>query len=245
MFAKRKRRANKWIHDGASHIGSSSTGDVADLRDLDSELHLDDGGARPLFAFRIPNIKNRIFLTDDGTPKMSISQQEFEQLRLQQKKCDHKAVSPKTCQSLVKDLHNQRNRGAKLFQKRQARSENWVIDESNAAKPMLSQQKLTSFLESTSTSVASVPVAKPPTPWEAALEDSQGRADSAFDYVDFTRNPHQKYPQAPQIALPAPPVVHDLSGTQNVHTVTGPNFNRTPRGWGSAPASVAAQGRCL
>lgn len=239
MFAKRKRRAIKWIHDGESHIGSSSAGDVADLRDLDSELHLTEGGARPLFTFRIPNIRNRILLTEEGTPKMSISQQEFEQLRLQQKKCDHKAVSPSTCHSLVADLHNQRNRGAKLFQKRQARSEKWVIDESNATKPMLSQQKINSFLESTA---ASSVQNKAPTPWEAALDNPQGRVDSAFDNMDFTKpGPHQKYSPAPQLPQPAPPVAHDLSGTQNVSIVTGPNFNRTPKGWGCGPASTTVQ----
>ncbi|XP_060071483.1 uncharacterized protein LOC132551361 isoform X1 [Ylistrum balloti] len=241
MFAKRKRRASKWIHDGESHIGSSSAGDVADLHDLDSELHLTDGGSRPLFTFRIPNIKNRILLTEDGTPKMSISQQEFEQLRLQQKKCDHKAVSPSTCQSLVADLHNQRNRGAKLFQKRQARSEKWVIDERNAPKPMLSQEKINSFLESTTTVQN-----KAPTPWEAALGNSQGRVDSAFDYMDYTKpTPQQKYTPAPQLPQPAPPVAHDLTGTQNIATVTGPNFNRTPKGWGCSPASTTVQGTSL
>ncbi|XP_033752321.1 uncharacterized protein LOC117336038 isoform X2 [Pecten maximus] len=237
MFAKRKRRASKWIHDGESHIGSSSAGDVADLHDLDSELHLTEGGSRPLFSFRIPNIKNRILLTEDGTPKMSISQQEFEQLRLQQKKCDHKAVSPSTCQSLVADLHNQRNRGAKLFQKRQARSEKWVIDERNATKPMLSQEKINSFLESTS-SVQN----KAPTPWEAALGNPQGRVDSAFDHMDYSKpTPQQKYSPAPQLPQPSPPVTHDLSGTQNIAAVTGPNFNRTPKGWGCGPASTAVQ----
>ncbi|XP_021373378.1 uncharacterized protein LOC110463258 isoform X2 [Mizuhopecten yessoensis] len=237
MFAKRKRRASKWIHDGESHIGSSSAGDVADLHDLDSELHLNEGGSNPLFSFRIPNIRNRILLTDGGTPKMSISQQEFEQLRLQQKKCEHKAVSPSTCHSLVADLHNQRNRGAKLFQKRQARSEKWVIDENNATKPMLSQQKINSFLESTS-SVQN----KAPTPWEAALGNPQGRVDNAFDQMDYSKpTPQQKYSPAPQLPQPAPQVAHDLSGTQNVSVVTGPNFNRTPKGWGCGPPPTAVQ----
>lgn len=169
MFAKRKQKSTKWIHDGERYHGSSSAGDVADLRDLDSELIESEGGLKPLFQFRIPNLANRVNYNEDH--KMSLSKDEFERLRLSSNKVDHTSVSPTQCHSLVADLQSTRNRGAKLFQKRAARSEKWVIDEHNAQKPP-PQPRLNEI-------VSHSPGKHALSPWEAAMENPLGYVDKA------------------------------------------------------------------
>ncbi|XP_061181934.1 uncharacterized protein LOC133190365 isoform X2 [Saccostrea echinata] len=238
MFAKRKRKSSKWIHDGVLYHGSSSAGDVADLRDLDSELSESEGGNKPLFQFRIPNLASRVNYNDDH--KMSLSKDEFERLRLSSNKVDHSSVSPTQCQSLVADLQSTRNRGAKLFQKRAARSEKWVIDESNAQKPA-PQPRLNEILTVTSPKPAV-------SPWEAAMENPLGYVDKAFDHLDSRSKPRPK--SVPQFQPPQyQPVVQPVSvpyqqtqtQTKQTHIslradeqpklITGPNYNRLAKGW--------------
>lgn len=213
MFAKRKSRSNKWVHDG-DHFCSSSVGDIADLRDLDSELSVEDGGTGSLFSFRIPNLRFRVTGAGQEVPKMSISQDEFERLRLQKSKCNHNTVSPETCHNLVMDLKSPRNKGARLFQKRAARSEKWVIDERNALKPKMKQDEINRFLAATSPNRP-----QQVSPWDAAIQD-----ETKMSYGTAPRRSNVPPPQA---------VHHDLRMDQHMEDLSGPNFNRTPRGWGS------------
>ncbi|XP_056019262.1 uncharacterized protein LOC125668196 isoform X2 [Ostrea edulis] len=244
MFAKRKRKSSKWIHDGERYHGSSSAGDVADLRDLDSELSESEGGNKPLFQFRIPNLANRVNYHDDH--KMSLSRDEFERLRLSSNKVDHTSVSPSQCQSLVADLQSPRNRGAKLFQKRAARSERWVIDENNAQKPA-PQPRLNEIVSVGSPSKPGL------SPWEAAMENPLGYVDKAFDHLDSRPKPRpmsvpQYQPPQYKPVVQAPvvqPVSVPFQQTQTYKkqtnislrtdekpkVITGPNYNRLAKGW--------------
>ena len=212
MFLKRKRKSNKWVHDELSRFScseySSEPGDVADLTDLDSELFIGEGGSRPLFSFRIPKIAGQ----HHEPTKMSLSKEEFERLRLGSTKCDHHNVSPDMCFSIAADLHsNTRNRGAKLFHRRQQRVEKFVIDESNAAKPLSPPTKLEQILQN--------PMAVPQkTPWNAA---AQGNVQGAFTN---------------QFAGPVPTVPkHILEPQCDVKLLEGGNYNRKIKGW--APSS--------
>lgn len=103
MFARRKRKSSRWVHEGHSEW-SSSAGDVANLDELDSELSPDEGGNKVLFTFRIPSVKHRVSSPERNT-KMSLKKDEFERLRLQAAKCDHTAVSPGTCFDIAADLY--------------------------------------------------------------------------------------------------------------------------------------------
>ena len=247
MFAKRKRRSGKWVHDGDLCHGSSSAGDVADLRDLESELSPTDGGSKPLFSFRIPNLAKRINYHFEDNPKMSLSPDEFERLRLGKDKSEHRSVSPNTCHNLVMDLQSPKNRGAKLFQKRAARSEKWVIDESNAAKPPPPRLEGMVGVSSPAKSMLS--------PWEAAMENPIGSVEKAFEHLDsaerlqqvnqtFQRQKQQQQWRPPPSAHHpvTTPVQHhtvthkktvSLKTTEQPNVIQGPNYNRMVKGWKS------------
>jgi hypothetical protein len=234
MFAKRKRKSAKWVHE-LGRFASSSTGDIADLHDLDTEFFVDEGGFRPLFSFRIPNIKNRLAIPDPEANKMSLSQDEFERLRLNKKRCDHRVVSPNTCHSLVADLQSPKNRGAKLFQKRQAKSENWVIDESNARRPdVLPHTRLEGMLSPKPTM----------SPWEAAMDNPLGNVEGAFNHISERehlqrvnknlQNARQE-PFSPQpVSVPYNTSARSRTRLQNdyeIEILQGEDFNRRARGW--------------
>ncbi|XP_052766992.1 uncharacterized protein LOC128207861 isoform X1 [Mya arenaria] len=214
MFEKRKRRSNKWIHDYGTEF-SSSTGDVADLDELDSELHYVDGGNKPLFSFRIPKVAGQV---TDGE-RMSMSKSEFERLRLVAPKVDHHSVSPNTCFSIAADLHKGgKNKGAKLFAKRQQRVEKFVIDETNVMhSPVSPSTKLDFYVQNAQTQ----PVQK--NPWNAAASGDVNRA--------FNRN-------APSHMPPVPVPRHDLKADSQMTVLGGPNYNKKARGWGGSGAGI-------
>lgn len=213
MFAKRKRKANKWIH--VHEFGSefsSSAGDVADINDLDSELLYDEGGNKPLFTFRIPKVANQVSTGE----RMSLSKQEFERLRLVAPKVDHHGVSPNMCFSIAADLHKGgRNRGAKLFQKRQQRVEKFVIDETNVLRSPTTT-KLDFIVQN--------PTQHAPekSPWNAAAQGDVSKA--------FVPN-HQMH------AMPLQPIPkHNLISDNQPKLMGGSNFNKKAQGWaGSGP----------
>ncbi|XP_060561681.1 LIM domain-binding protein 3-like isoform X2 [Ruditapes philippinarum] len=205
MFAKRKRKANKWIHErGFGSEFSSSTGDVADLNDLDSELYYDEGGNKPLFTFRIPKVASQV---SDGQ-RMSLSKQEFERLRLQAPKVDHHGVSPNTCFNIAADLHKGgKNRGAKLFQKRQQRVEKFVIDDTNVLRSPTSTKL--DFI------VQNPPQPSPEkSPWNAAAQGDMNRAFSPHQYNQMTLGPR-----------------HNLEADNQPKLIGGKNFNKKAQGW--------------
>ncbi|ESO89028.1 hypothetical protein LOTGIDRAFT_228966 [Lottia gigantea] len=244
MFAKRQKKSPNWIHDELTCKQSSAGGnDVANLLDLDSELSWADGGSKPLFSFRVPaNLKNRIN-SPESTPKMSLSKDEFEKLRLQSQKNEHQNVSPNQCFDLVANLKSGKGRGAKLFEKRQKKAEKWVIDESNAKKtsPVTPVNRLDSMLMS--------PPKPYTSPWEAASKGHD--VNAAFEHLsEFEKQ--QRLNQIlgytpPKAQQPVPvtqhqpivitPVSHtSLKTDQATSLLEGHNFNRVAKGWG-APSS--------
>ncbi|XP_029637616.1 uncharacterized protein LOC115212926 isoform X2 [Octopus sinensis] len=214
MFAKRQKRSSKWIHDGFSTV---SDGNIADLSELSSELSPFDGGTKPLFQFRIPRVAHQVSVNEE---KMSLSREEFESLRVSQPKVDHRAVKPTLCSNLVADLHNNKGRGAKLFAKRQARSEKWVVDDKSVKSPstpeanvnmMNVQNKLSTMIETPMPIIKQ----KPPRP--------------------------EQLPNVPK-AVPVPIVKTDLKSGGHAINLDGPNFNRKARGWNApAPTPVVPQ----
>ena len=139
-------------------------------------------------------------------------------------------------------MQSKRNRGAKLFQKRAARSEKWVVDESNAQRPP-PQPRLNGIVH--------VSPAKPSlSPWEAAMESPLGYVDKAFDHLDSRSKPRpMSVPQFPPSQQFHAPVVQPVSVPyQQTHSytkqtnvtlksddqpklITGPNYNRLAKGW--------------
>nr|KAG5690700.1 hypothetical protein BaRGS_005063 [Batillaria attramentaria] len=244
MFAKRKKRSSKWVHE-AHFDWSSSAGDVANLHELDSELSPTEGGNRPLFTFRIPNVKLRVASPERNT-KMSMKKDEFERLRLQATKCDHRAISPGTCFDIVADLKASKGRGGRLFERRKNRADKFIVDESNARKMGPKGTKLEDLLNT--------PLKSNKTPWEAAQTDQQGKVDAAFDHLtDMERmqklNQMLKYtppkpapPKQPPVGI-LEPLTRPYEGPRadlKGHTLArleGRNFNRYAKGWQAPDAS--------
>ncbi|XP_012935625.1 uncharacterized protein LOC101862103 [Aplysia californica] len=236
MFMRRKRKSNKWVHEGHSEW-SSSAGDVANILELDSELSPDEGGNKPLFYFKIPNLKGRAGKEGKQT-KMALTQDQFEKLRLSSKKCEHRNVAPDTCFDIVADLKAHKGRGGRMFERRKQRSDKFVIDEQNARAKMPSAR-----LEN----VLSQPVRQEKTPWEAAMAHG-GNVDAAFNHLsEMERNQklNQILKYSPPKKLqttPLPPGVQSAPLPHNVCTslkggpgptlIKGKDFNRTARGWG-------------
>ncbi|KAH3747426.1 uncharacterized protein LOC127847486 isoform X3 [Dreissena polymorpha] len=224
MFAKRRRRSDKWIieHSQFGSEFSSSTGDVADLNELDSELYYDDGGNKPLFSFRIPKVAG---LVSDGQ-KMSLSKSEFERLRLVAPKVDHHGVSPNQCFSIAADLHKGgKNKGAKLFAKRQQRVEKFVIDESNVMHSPVSPTTKLDFI-----------VKNPQQQWNQ--KNPWNMAAASAGSVDDNR---AFRPQSAVHMPPQPIPRHNLTATSQPNVISGPNFNTKARGWGGSGPGVQQQ----
>ncbi|KAL8600632.1 hypothetical protein ACOMHN_030288 [Nucella lapillus] len=238
MFAKRKRKSSKWVHEGHSEF-SSSTGDVANIEDLESELNTEEGGNKQLFMFRIPNLKQRIASPERNT-KMSMKKDEFERMRLQAMKCDHRTVSPGTCFDIAADLKAHKGRGGRMFERRKNRSDKFIIDESNAKMPGPKHTKLEDI-------IGRAPLKSSKSPWQAAQE---GSVDSAFEHLsDMERmqkmNQILKYtPPKPAVPQPTREVLQplqvpqgprsDLRTSSTLPLLQGRDFNRLAKGWCSS-----------
>ncbi|CAL1546147.1 unnamed protein product [Lymnaea stagnalis] len=232
MFMKRKRKSTKWVHEGHSEW-SSSAGDVANLQELDSELSPDEGGNKPLLYFKIPSLKSRIN-SDAKQTKMALTPEQFEKLRLNSQKCDHKALPPDTCFGIVADLKAHKGRGGRMFEKRKQRSDKFVIDELNA-KFVPPKPKIANPVK---------PLRQEKTPWEAAMENA-GNVDAAFSSLtEWEKNQRLNLGSgAPGVDLaPLPAVRSTLRSDESPHLLKGTNFNRTARGWaGGGEYPVAEQ----
>uniref|UniRef100_A0A0B7B449 PDZ domain-containing protein n=1 Tax=Arion vulgaris TaxID=1028688 RepID=A0A0B7B449_9EUPU len=202
MFMKRKRKSSKWIHEGHSEL-SSSAGDVANLQELDSELAPDDGGNKPLMYFKIPSLKHRLGNESKST-KMSLTQEEFEKLRLNSKKCDHTSLPPDPCFDIVADLKAHKGRGGRLFERRRQRSDKFVIDETNAKF----SQPHANF-----DNKAAQDGDRHLTPREIALKHGWKGDPSNIQ------------------ALTKPLVKSSLKSDESPCLLKGANFNRTAKGW--------------
>ncbi len=143
--------------------------------------------------------------------KKALSADEFERMRLYEKKTDHTNVSPAVCFSLAEDLRNMKGKGGKLFAKRVAKSEKWVVDEpspqSTGPNPNVLQKLALQAAESGGPMPFN-PLAPPPqkgakpgegpvvnrlkemidppkpkmTPWDAMAE--YGHVGKAFEHLD-------------------------------------------------------------
>ena len=228
MFMRRKRKSGKWVHEGHSEW-SSSAGDVANIRELDSELSPDEGGTKPLLYFKIPNLKNRVGNKAKQT-KMALTQDQFERLRLEAKKCEHKAVPPDTCFGIVADLKAHKGKGGRMFERRRERTDKYVIDESNS-RLAHNPKRLEHILGQ--------PLKQDKSPWEAAMHD--GTVDAAFSHLtEWERN--QKMNTLYQASSPRRGPVVQTVPLPSMHSTSlksdssgamlrGKDFNRMARGW--------------
>lgn len=253
MFAKRKRRSSKWVHEGPHSEWSSSAGDVANLDELESELDVQEGGSKQLFSFRIPSLKQRVASPERNT-RMSLKKDEFERLRLQAQKCDHRVVPPGTCFDIVADLKASKGRGGRLFERRKNRADKFIIDESNAKMAPPKHTRLESILDLT-------PLKSSQSPWQAAQSGQRGSVDAAFDHLS-ERERIEKLNQILQYTPPKPtqlsretmktvnptPVTVPRTNLKSFSTgpsLQGRNFNRCAKGWRPPGGEERGAYRCF
>ena len=168
MFSRRKDRADKWVHDGEI---------------LEEQKRVKGGRPAPNAVKKPPpeafykslqaqskvGIWNPMLAAPPppAPPPPAIvpppSKVTFE--RSAEPICAHTDVAPEKCFNLAAALHASKGRGGQIFAKRRAKSESWVIDDTNvkAPPPPIGGQAV---LRSRS--------AKAPekSPWEAALDGS-------------------------------------------------------------------------
>ncbi|KAL8577630.1 hypothetical protein ACOMHN_020239 [Nucella lapillus] len=60
---------------------------------------------------------------------MSLDKNEFENLRLYAKKCDHRNMAPMASFDLASDLRKHKGRGGRMFEKRKQRTDKYIVDD--------------------------------------------------------------------------------------------------------------------
>ena len=163
----------------------------------------------------IPSKSYSDFGEDKENQKKVLSPDEFEKVRLYGKKSMHNTVSPQVCFSLADDLRNMKGKGGKLFAKRRAKAEKWVVEDKTAQSMPLPDNKIREkILGQTALQSPGSPPIRPAmdtmdysrpsggpgrlkeliefsnksavSPWEAAME---GNVDKAFDHLRYNTLP--------------------------------------------------------
>ncbi|XP_067672528.1 uncharacterized protein [Haliotis asinina] len=232
MFAKRQKRSSKWIHDGRV-ITYNPLDDIPGYNP-----HYYDEEDDTTLHFKIPGVKHRVTSPETET-KMSLSQEEFERLRLDSQRCEHQSVSPNQCFDIAQSLKSSKGKAGKLFEKRRQRVEKYVIDETNAQKSPVKPAPLGGLTK---------PLKGPLSPWDAALQNPSGSVEKAFeDLTEFERKQKLNQilklkPVAPTAPAPAPhPATPPLVMPPNLkqanlkadptQLLQGKDFNRKAKGW--------------
>jgi hypothetical protein len=176
----------------------------------------------------------------------AMSQDEFERMRMFEQKVQHNKVSPSVSFKIAEDLHNLKGKGAKLFAKRKAKSEAWVVeDKTDHTDHVDSRRKDAAFLlKVTGGNMAggmpgldSPPAAPAPsrprlqemidppkpalTPWDAA---ARGNIDKAFDHLDDYMKMKRGNDKLDEVAA-------SLSTKRGGSTATMPDYMRKIQPW--------------
>ncbi|KAK2176807.1 hypothetical protein NP493_639g02005 [Ridgeia piscesae] len=186
--------------------------------------------------------------------KRIMTQEESEKMRMYSQKTSHTAVSPQACFSLARDLHNMKGKGGKLFAKRRARVDKWVVDESSVPQAVPTPELIKKLTGGMVPPPADVPppksgprlqqmiqMPKPAmTPWEAA---QSGDVDKAFDHIDsYERQVALANMGVPPAAvMSAPGFSPAPSSSASSNNARLPDGARKIQGWGGTPSSCSQQ----
>ncbi|XP_017062714.1 uncharacterized protein LOC108102351 isoform X9 [Drosophila eugracilis] len=117
MYVNRKKRSDKWVHEGSSQGNECSNGAMNQYKEnseRNSSLEITKLEKIPLKLIMNPNGKVR----DYNSLKELIN-------------VEAGLLCPDNCAELITALHLHQGRGAELFAKRRRKADNWVVDESN------------------------------------------------------------------------------------------------------------------
>jgi hypothetical protein len=199
MFTKRKERAEKYVHENElegehmevpqQHISSQSAQQpkhkMYKCIDPDAPVRAPTWKPTPPPPpALLPRKTEEFGPTKMPSSKNIITAEQLEQIQLRAPKTQHNAVAPEKCFSLAAALHAAKGRGGQIFAKRRAKSESWVVDESNVKKapPRPQIQVDVSTIGQARAGLKKTPQPKM-SPWEAALDNPVGDIDEAFEHL--------------------------------------------------------------
>lgn len=229
MFTKRRERAEKWVHEASEdeeepHKPGRPMGVVT--RKPPPETYYPSlrpqaqiGVWNPIQAGPPPNAPPPPPIHAPPTP---INFHE-----LQDPKNTHTEVSPEKCFNLAAALHASKGRGGQIFAKRRAKSESWVVDDTNVKAPpppvfAPSQAMLRPKAAKNQKFERS--------PWEAAVEGQDSTKRHTVGPDAFYKMPDMS--NVPKAWSPA-----DVKNTHNFRAEQRDkknfkDFNVRARGWG-------------
>lgn len=131
---RQQQFAHHHHHSGAHHYGGSEYGDSSEPVDL----HLASGTNSYLYDDSVPDvIKRSIAQATQIDPIRMIQAPDSSKTLHFTEHTSHTQMPPKAAMSLAAALETEiknGGRGAQIFQKRKAKSEKWVVDETNVKK---------------------------------------------------------------------------------------------------------------
>ena len=184
----------------------------------------------------------------------SLSANEIERMRLYDKKSLHNQISPQMCFSLAEDLRQMKGRGGKLFAKRRAKAEQWVVGDQPSKPPsmdIMNKIVLEAGMKAGGTMGPVMRPTEPPrpamgkprlqemiakpamSPWDAAT--SYGNVDAAFSHLDKRHTVHgdSLVSNLSSAAAAAPSKQPSYMMKEPPKGPAFPNYNRKVQGWSS------------
>ncbi len=145
----------------------------------------------PWMAPKLPSVS-------DETRQEALSSEEFEKMRLYEEKVLHNKLPPQIAFSLADDLRQMKGRGGKLFAKRRAKAETWVVEDKTNTMPRPNKDMMQKLAAQSGAEMPAPPpknyrntaptnrlasmINKPAmSPWDAAAE--HGSIDLAFGHL--------------------------------------------------------------
>ncbi|XP_037732150.1 kinesin-related protein 4 isoform X5 [Drosophila subpulchrella] len=117
MYVNRKKRADKWVHEGRSQ-GNECSSDAVDPYKENSETN------STLELTKLEKIPLKLIMNPNGKVRDYNSLKELINV-------ETGLLSPDNCAELITALQLHQGRGAELFAKRRRKADNWIVDETN------------------------------------------------------------------------------------------------------------------
>jgi hypothetical protein len=144
MFMKRKEKLGSeeaedrvtWPIGDPSHLQHdnhfNSPSPWTSNQPFSPSLDGNDSSALP-FSSKLYSAARLIPTASDDNSIKAMSADEFERVRLFDKKSAHDTMAPQVCFSLADDLRNSNSKGGRMFAKRRAKADQWTVE--NQPKP--------------------------------------------------------------------------------------------------------------
>ncbi len=205
MFAKRRKRSDRWSVEGQGQKSQEDEEEDEEPKAQPVEITLVSSGRKPLPPGAVPigmplpppppppepGQGSAIPVAPPPPPpgtkyRLKVEPTNFKVNLKSKEKCAHDIVSPEEMGRLVVDLKSATGRGANMFERRRQRSDQFVIDETNAKPPPVLKKPdkpkgySSAQIKMKQDNQMLVPKKSP---WEAAMESPVGNCDEAFHHI--------------------------------------------------------------